>query len=113
MIDRIPEPPDLPDGTVEIGRIYVKPGGTAAVFALRHAKEAGADPAFWGLVAVHIMHHAANMLVGLIYRGPNAAAVASLASRDVILHRIRQQFDRSWENPSECTELAPRGIGDA
>jgi len=72
-------------GAVEVLRVWAAPGSPQQLVLRTTWKDAGA----WGLVLVDIAQHAAK-------------AYAS-EGRDpkVILARIRELFDKEWENPTD------------
>lgn len=94
----LPAPAIVDSDAVELVRIFRQADGNL-IFAVRRprSREPMADPGSWGLIAVDLLHHVANLMVESGLHIPGGAR----ARREEILERARRMFDAEWDNRTD------------
>lgn len=98
MIDEIPIPDRVEDGSVEIVRIISLPNGNN-VFLILHGTFDDPDPGLWGLIAVDLLRHAARGVENMELKKDG-----KIQTHGEILARMKEIFDAEWERPTAPAE---------
>ena len=101
-IDELTLPVALPDGSRELLRILREPDGYLAILLAHPTREVPADPGMWGIIAVDLMRHAANMLNDI-----GVANQTGRVSKEHILGRMKELFDKEWDRPTDEARRRP------